>query len=271
MDGTHSPIYAPVLGANAMSETELTAAARDRIARNGFLVLRDVIDPALVADAREAAVDTVPEDLGDHEALVSAPEDRAYWGDLDDMSPFEPLNERLRELGSQLVGELESPGAFAQVVLRYPTGTAAADPDHPRTRVDGNPHVDTFQPDGYRSFALGATVYLDDVAPRAGGLTVWPGTHLRVPEYVADRADLDDCSNDDVPELLGDGDPFEVTGPAGTVTLWHPLLVHTGGMHLGRRARVASFTRFLRPDEEATAGAAAVDPFRFWDGVERSQ
>lgn len=255
-----------------MSETELTPAARDRIARNGFLVLRDVLDPALVADARAAVAATVPEPLDDPAALVDAPEDRIYWGDeIDDTSPFDALNDGLHSLATDLVPGVDHPGAFVQVVCRFPTGTSAADPDHPRTPVDGNAHVDPFQPDGYHPFSIGATAYLDDVAPRAGGFTVWPGTHRRVPEYVADRDDLDDCSNDDVPDLLVGVDPFEVTGPAGTVVLWHPLLVHTGGMHLGRRPRIASFTRFERPDEAATAREAAVDPFRFWAGVDDGQ
>ena len=266
----HSPSSPWLVGKRAMSNDDLTRAQRDRFARNGFVVLRDAVDPRIVADARTAVAETVPEDLSDFEALVAGPERRNYWGDLDDTEPFGRLNRRLFSLAESLGGEetLRPPGEFAQVAVRYPDGEFASDAARPTTVADGNPHVDGFESDGtFRPFTLGATTYLSDVNPRGGGLTVWPGSHLRVADFFAEN-EVGDFSNDDAASLVGDAEPFEVVGEAGTVVLWHSLLVHTGGIHLGRRPRVASFGRFVREDVEETKLDALAAPFEYVDGVE---
>ena len=228
------------------------------------------MDGELLADLRDSVAETVPEDLTDFDALADGPERRNYWGDLDEMEPFGRLNELLFEYAELLVGDraLQPPSEFTQVAVRYPEGEFASDPDHSTTTADGNPHVDGFQADGtYRPFTVGVTTYLDDVNPRSGGLTVWPGSHWRVAEYFEDH-ELREFSNDDVPAILDrSSEPFEITGRAGTVALWHDKLVHTGGMNLSRRPRIAAFTRFLRPDEEATCEAPE-RPFEGWDGVD---
>lgn len=252
-----------------MGNRHLTEAQRDHFARNGFVVVRDAVDEALLADLRDSVAETVPEDLTDFDALVDGPERRNYWGDLDEMEPFGNLNELLFEYAEQLVGDgaLQSPGKFTQVAVRYPEGQFASDPDRVTTADDGNPHVDGFEADGtYRPFTVGVTTYLDDVNPRGGGLTVWPGSHWRVAEYFEDH-DLEEFSNDDVPAILGgSSEPFEITGEAGTVALWHDKLVHTGGVNLSRRPRMASFTRLVRPDEAAMCETPE-RPFEGWAGV----
>lgn len=254
-----------------MSNPTLTDAQRDRFARNGFLVLRDAVPVEILADARDSVAQTVPEELDDFEALAAGPERRNYWGELDEMEPFGRLNDLLFEYAEELVGPgaLDRPGEFAQVAVRYPEGEFACDADRPTTAADGNPHVDGFRPDDdYLPFTVGATVYLDDVAPRAGGLTVWPGSHWRIADYFADH-DLEEFANDETEAILGENcAPFEVAGDAGTVVLWHNKLVHTGGMHLGRRPRIASFSRFVREDVEETMRDAAARPFAYWGGVE---
>ncbi|MFC4551363.1 MULTISPECIES: phytanoyl-CoA dioxygenase family protein [Halorussus] len=249
---------------------DLTRAQRDRFARNGFVVLRGAVDDEIIADAGASVAETVPEDFSDFEALAASPERRNYWGDLEEMEPFGRLNRRLSEFAESLVGEgtLEPPGEFVQAAVRYPEGEFASDPNRPTTAGEGNPHVDGFESDGtFRPFSLGATTYLDDVAPQGGGLTVWPGSHWRVAEFFAEN-DAEDFSNDEASSLVGDAEPFEVTGRAGTVVLWHSLLVHTGGVHLGRRPRVAAFTRFVRQDVEETKYDALAAPFEFLDGVD---
>ncbi|MFB6135535.1 MAG: phytanoyl-CoA dioxygenase family protein [Halobacteriaceae archaeon] len=246
----------------------IDAEQRARFAHSGFLVLRGALDRSTVAAAYDAVAATVPEDLDDYDALLAGPGRRNYWGDVEPTAPFGRLNDRLYEYAAALVGDgLERPGEFAQVAVRYPVEAAPDDEDHPATGVDGNPHVDWYQgEDDYRPFAVAATAYLDDVVPRGGGLTVWPGTHRRVAEFVAERG-LEAYANDDVSAVLGDADtPFEVTGEAGTVVLWHPNLVHTGGTNLARVPRVASFTRFQYQDEGEMRDAVA-RPFARWDGV----
>lgn len=257
-----------------MVEISFSDAQRDRFARNGFLVLRDAIDAELLDPAFDSVAETVPENLTDFEVADDGDDEtsrRSYWGDLEDMEPFGPLNRELFGFAEQLVGEevLESPSEFTQVVVRYPEGDFASDPGRAITTEEGNPHVDGFEPDGtYRPFNIGATTYLRDVPPRAGGFTVWPGSHWRVAEFFGDH-DLEEYSNDDTRSVVGDRcEPFEVVGDAGTVVLWHDKLVHTGGKNLGRCPRVAAFSRFVRSDVEETMREAASNPFRYWDGVE---
>lgn len=253
-----------------MSEPTLTDAQRTRFARNGFLVCHDGVPDDLLTGPREAVAETVPESLDDLDALVEGPADRHYWNDLDDMSSFGPLNEHLSGYAEALVGEgrLAPPSSFTQVALRYPTGASPADTSHPTTARDGNAHLDVVDADGdLQPFTLGVTTYLDDVHPRGGGLTVWPGTHRQVARWVGEHGPgaLSQATVEAV--LESDTSPFEVTGPAGTAVLWHPLLIHTGGMHLGREARVAAFTRFSRRDIEQTFAETLADPFSGWAGI----
>jgi hypothetical protein len=252
-----------------MTGSPRDSSARDRFVRNGFVVLRDAVPESTLAAARRAVAETVPEDLTATAELVDGPEDRHYWNDLDDMEPFGALNERTHELAEELVGEgrLQSPGEFTQVALRYPTGESASDPVHETTPADGNAHVDVFDEAGdLRPFIVCATTYLDNVYPRGGGLTVWPGTHRRVADRCVGR-DSDGLEPDAVVErvLERDAQPFEVTGPAGTVVLWHSLLVHTGGRHLGSVPQVAAFIRFRHRDRDDVWPGALGNPFEHWD------
>lgn len=255
-----------------MQKCVLSPEQRERFYHNGFVVLQDVIPQAVLDDALDVVIETVPEDVTDFEALVAGPDDRHYWNDLADMAPFHQLNDHLHTYAEELVGadRLQPPSEFTQVAVRYPTGEFPSTSEHPVTAVDGNPHVDIFRDSGELSpFTIGATTYLDDVHPRGGGLSIWPGTHWRVAEYLSEYG-VDSFSNEKAGEVVGSrATPFEVTGSAGTVVLWHNLLVHTGGCHLGREPRIAAFTRFLRSNEEKTSYDAARNPFKYWDGVER--
>ena len=252
-----------------MSERVLTPAQQDRFRRNGFIVLPEVISQNTLDDIREVVAETVPEDLSDFEEMAAGPTDRHYWNDLVDMTPFLPLNERLFQYAEELVGEdrLEPPTEFTQVAVHYPEGGFPSDEDYSATSGYEHSHVDIIQDSGeIMPFTIGATTYLDDVSPRGGGLIVWPGTHWRIAEYLSNH-EVEEYSIESVQEIINqnfESQPFEVTGPAGTVVLWHNLLAHTGGANLGKRARLASFTRFTRHDEQATARVAMKDPFKYW-------
>ena len=255
-----------------MQERVLSPEQRERFIHSGFVVLRNVISQAILDEALDVVIETVPEDMTDFKALVAGPDDRHYWNDLADMAPFYQLNEQLHTYAEELVGvdRLQPPSEFTQVAVRYPTGQLPSTSEHPVTTVDGNPHIDIFGDSGeLRPFTIGATTYLDDVHPRGGGLTIWPGTHWRVAEYLSEHG-VDSYSNEKVGDMIGSRTtPFEVTGSAGTVVLWHNLLVHTGGCHLEREPRIAAFTRFRRSNETKTSHDAAKNPFKYWDGVKQ--
>ena len=140
---------------------------------------------------------------------------------------------------------------------------------------DENPEVFTF--------TLGAAVYVDDVRPRSGGFTVWPGSHRVAAAYFEDHA-LETVggkpNNSQVPavgEAAGEWDyddllwnqydPYEVSGPAGTVVLWHSKLTHNAGINVGEDVRMAAITRFAREDQQEIRRDDAETLFEYWPAM----
>ncbi|QLH78198.1 phytanoyl-CoA dioxygenase family protein [Halosimplex rubrum] len=257
---------------------------RRAFARNGFLVREDLLSPGLVDDARAAVVDAMDADPDDPEALIGAGYEVALEGV--EQAPLTAIAEALFPAAEALVGEgvLAPPGAGMQVALEFPDGDAA-DPAHGPKTVDGhldgyaafdeNPEVTTFQ--------LGAAVYFDDVPPRGGGFTVWPGSHRVAAEYFGDHA-LESVggkpTNSELPatgeapdewdydrRLHDQRDPYEVAGSAGTVVLWHGLLTHAAGINTGERVRMAGIERFAREDIDDVRRDAASNLFEYWPAM----
>ena len=106
----------------------------------------------------------------------------------------------------------------------------------------GGPHVDGISPpaaDGQPgTFSLLAGLWLTDHdSPDQGNLWVWPGTHRRFGQWLAEhgagalgRTDLMNPGPYPPVEL---GDPVQLTGPAGSVLFAHYLLAHNIGGHAG--------------------------------------
>jgi hypothetical protein len=103
----------------------------------------------------------------------------------------------------------------------------------------GGPHVDGLSPtlpDGTPgTFSLLAGAWLTDQSePDRGNLWVWPGTHLRFGEYLAEHgADALAKLHPDPYPPIPLGSPMQVVGPAGSVLFAHYLLAHNIGGHSG--------------------------------------
>ena len=261
-----------------------TDSERRAFARNGFLVRDDLLPTEVVDEARAAVVDAMDADAANPESLVGAGYEVALEGV--DQSPLTAVAERLFPAAEALVGEgvLEAPGPGMQVALEFPDGDAA-DPVHGAKTVEGhldgyaafdeNPEVTTFQ--------LGAAVYFDDVPPRGGGFTVWPGSHRAAAAYFADHAleSVGGKPNNSQLPATGDEpgewdydrrfhdqwDPYEIAGSAGTVVLWHGLLTHTAGINTGERVRMAGIERFFREDVDEVRRDAAANLFEYWPAM----
>jgi len=261
-----------------------SGSERRKFARNGFLVREDLIDPELIRDGLDAVVDAVDVDLGNPEELVGAGYEVAIEG-ADDAA-FTTIAESLFPAAEALVGDgsLAPPGSGMQIALNFPDADADA-PVHGPKSVDG--HLDGYaafdQDPEVTTFALGATVYLDDVPPRAGGFTVWPGSHRTAAAYFADHA-LEAVggkpNNAQLPaigeepgewdydqRLHDQSDPYEVAGDAGTVVFWHGLLTHNAGINTGETARPAAITRFSRANEAEIRREAAGGLFSHWPAM----
>jgi len=261
-----------------------TDSERRAFARDGFLVRDDLLPTEAVDDARAAVVDAMDADPDDPEALIGAGYEVALEGV--DQPPLTEIAERLFPAAEALVGEgvLEPPDPGLQVALEFPDGDAAESVHGAKTvegHLDGyaafdeNPDVTTFQ--------LGAAVYLDDVGPRGGGFTVWPGSHRAAAAYFADHA-LESVggkpNNSQLPAtgdepgewdydrwLHDQWDPYEISGSAGTVVLWHGLLTHTSGINTGERVRMAGIERFAREDVADVRRDAASNLFEYWPAM----
>jgi Phytanoyl-CoA dioxygenase (PhyH) len=150
-----------------------------------------------------------------------------------------PLLDLYREARvADLADQLLHPGLavqdpdFAQV--------AATVPPWPH-RPDG-PHVDGLtpaEPDGRPgTFSMLAGVWLTDHSmPNRGNLWIWPGTHVRFGQYLAERgADAlkraDEMGPGPYPRIEL-GEPVQATGPTGSVLFAHYLLAHNIGGHDG--------------------------------------
>jgi len=103
----------------------------------------------------------------------------------------------------------------------------------------GNPEIE------YLPFTIACAVYFDDVEPRGGGFTVWPGSHRKTERYFRDHGygDYTDGQNRDVLESLDPGPGFEITGEAGTLVLWHHNIMHGAAPNHSERIRMAGFQR----------------------------
>jgi hypothetical protein len=211
----------------------LTDSMRTAFRRQGFVVV-----PGVLSDERIAA----------GRRLVAAMLAEQPYAD-DHVGPYflwprfgpagDPLLDFYRDAGIEgLAAQLLRPELavqepdFAQVATTVPTW-----PHRP-----GGPHVDGVtpgEPDGRPgTFSLLAGVWLTDQRrPHRGNLWIWPGTHLRFGQYLAERgADaltrLDDMNPGPYPKVEL-GQPTQASGPAGSVLFAHYLLAHNIGGHDG--------------------------------------
>jgi hypothetical protein len=93
---------------------------------------------------------------------------------------------------------------------------------------------------------LNACAYLDDVGPRSGGFTVYPGSHARLfreHRYEANWSPLPSYQSA-LDEVASTVEPLELTAAQGSVIFWHGRLAHAPGIHLSRAIRWAAFADY---------------------------
>ena len=263
-----------------------TQRQREELYRNGFVVLRDVIDPDVITAARESFWDGFPIDRDDYSALLEAPERyENAWEYITDPAPFQEINEQLFPYAEELAGEgtLTEPGDSIQVTPRFPNGEQReADRKPPLHR--GRGHIDGYGPAFDSTYEVGhytvmTTVNLDRVEPRGGGFTVWPGSHWWAAEYY-DEYHLESLVNNASLPAYRDGgwqrgeylaeqiDPLEIHGDPGTTVFWHQNLLHAGGINNSRWTRLAAIQRFSRPDAHEIKRDAFANPWKYWEGID---
>ena len=227
--------------------------------REGYLIKRQVMDPALMARARERLWDDPPPSLrrDDPRTWVGPLPESEHSTEFDNARRdyrwnyrrvgAEPWMVRMaatapaifalaeRMLGA---GELQPPERVRGIYCTLPYG------DRPRPPVgchcDGHP------------FHLGVVGYIDDVAPDGGGFCVWPGSHRAFYHtfrtgYLRDTT----ADHDAVMERVNRAPPVDCHGAAGDVVFWHHRLGHMAGHNYSSRIRQAVLFDFCKRDLEA--------------------
>ncbi len=93
---------------------------------------------------------------------------------------------------------------------------------------------------------LNVCLYMDDVEPRNGGFTVYPGSHrimFGAHELEANFS-ATGAYRDRMREVIDTIEPYELCAPQGSVIFWHGRTVHSAGLHAGDDIRWALFGDF---------------------------
>lgn len=251
-------------------EQPLTAEQVEFFRDNGYLILRDVLDPALMAQARDAWWQAAPPELkrDDPDTWVEAFADSRYTWKYRDRS-YEPWmiellhgNPTLQAVARQLLGpDLQTPERIRGIYCVFPEEQV---PDDWQSHF----HVDQ------HAFHLGVVGYVDDVPPGGGGFTVWPGSHkLFYPffktAYTFHPVDgRENYWESELFQQVHQIEPVHTHGAAGDVVLWHHRLGHGASRNSSRQVRQAVLYDFKRADlEEVQDEPPPADMWRDWPGI----
>lgn len=163
-------------------------------------------------------------------------------------------NPEVRALVAELIGEPVEP--------EYVRGLYPVFPTHPRPAKG---HCDRHK------FQVGVVLYLSDVLPEGGGFSVWPGSHHTMARHQRtlggdDRLETFDAA---LAEVEASAVPVEITGPIGTLILWHQRLLHTAGINTRPAVRHATLCDFKNQAFLAAADAETDDPWETWSARTR--
>jgi hypothetical protein len=234
-------------------------------AENGYLIKRAVLDPDLMAQARDRLWADAPPELkrDDPATWVGAfAQTRGTWkhrepGGEPWMVDLLARNPTIRGVAEQLLGQgtLQEAERVRGIYCIFPEGDT---PEHPmRLHVDRHP------------FHLSVVGYIDDVPPGGGGFTVWPGSHRRFYHTFKTRYTFQP-TDAYVPErdAMNQLPPADCHGQAGDVVFWHHRLGHSGGHNRSKQIRQAVLYDFLKTDLETTQDLPSRDDmWRDWPGV----
>lgn len=278
------PFEVPFLGDGA----ELSSEEIDFFKENGFLVKKKLLDLDVAALALNKAWEYLLNNIPSAEQstltrfnpeswfdphwgdMPSVPKSGFYegrqpniyqgttvklhdCGDADYLLEFLPDNPEVRAIAHRFLGERLKPTQRTRGVYAiFPTKRNKG----PITGKMLGPHADRV------CQQLNVCAYLDNVPPRNGGFTLYPGAHhiMHYAHYCeanwSPKSNYIECVRRVVREIT----PFELVGCAGDVIFWHGRMVHSAGIHIGPNIRWAIFgdfcqdRPFLTDDEHREAG-----------------
>ena len=268
----------------------VSQAEIDFFKETGFLFKRNLIERSAVADTLDQAWQSLFEMVppADRETWELKRDDPSSWRapqwstlpPADTSGPFEgrqrtavhgrtvkmheignqqylldlvPNNPRIRAIARRLLADnLKASERTRGVYALFPSARLSS--DEMEQRLSGaslGPHTDRV------CQQLNVCVYLDDVPPRSGGFTVYPGSHrimFQAHRYEANWSPTDSF-NDAMREVVNTITPVEFAGEQGDVVFWHGRTVHSAGVHIGDSIRWAVFADFTEDREILDADA----------------
>lgn len=270
----------------------LDAAEMAHFKRQGYVVKRQILDPALMSRAREA--------MSRHFAAQQASDKWEEWMGFRSSVPVDdkpwlvemlPKNPSVYGIVEQLLGK----GMVAPVGNRVrglncnlPLGAGAPHPEATATSAGGQGvRIDQLHADAH-AFNLGVVAYFDDVVKGGGGFTVAPQSHRRLWNTFELAYDtLQRAASEFATEGQHHSQAYhqvreamhrelsggvEITGAAGTVIFWHHRLLHGAGTNRGVRIRAACLHDFHRTDLQQCRERvpSATDMWRDWSEAVRA-
>ena len=241
--------------------------------REGYLILRGVMDPELMARARERLWDDPPASLNREDPATwvgplpeadrsddSANMKREYrWqyrriGGEDWIVRMLPADPVIFGVAEQMLGagRVRIPEGIRGIYCTLPYGS--------RPRRENGCHCDA------HPFHLGVVGYIDDVEPDGGAFCVWPGSHREfyrtfTTGYMPDKTG----EYEPLRDRLNRQPPVDCHGSAGDVLFWHHRLGHMAGHNYSARIRQAVLYDFRRTDlEEMQELPPPQDMWRDW-------
>ena len=162
-------------------------------------------------------------------------------GDADYLLDLVPNNPRVRQVVRVLLGDDLKPSTRTRGIYAvFPQAGADGSCGDDDLRRALGPHTDQV------CQQLNACVYLDDVPPRNGGFTLYPGSHrimFRAHRLESNWSPLASFRTA-LHRVVAEIEPCELVGAAGDVIFWHGRMVHSTGIHVGNRIRWALFADF---------------------------
>lgn len=273
--------------------------------RDGYLIKRRVLDPALCAQARDVlwAHNEAPHKLrrGDPSTYFGP------WDYKDEQRDGDNVRKHYRwhlhkvgndqlfvdlvggathKYAEQLlgVGECTPPRGSGGIYCTLPRRKAGGDCRRPYLAHPLQAHVDASLDAPQRLNAVG---YIDDVPPGSGAFGVWGGSHRRVWNLLLDshtaaqqpgRDDLRGVAagsycvalDAELERLVADTPPTDCWGFAGDVVLYHARLVHVPMFNYGTTIRQAVISGFAKndaalPPDDSAARLAHVEHGDLWE------
>jgi len=261
--------------------TEMHSLSKEEILffkTNGYLIKRDVLDPELMARARDKLWEGAPSGMKRDEPSTwigpfkeeQVSEETSNvrkgfgWnyrepGGLDWMIRLLATDPSVWHMVEQMLGEgqLQTPDRIRGIYCAMPRDDTSPKPYG--CHVDAHP------------FHLGVVGYIDYVAPDGGGFNVWPGSHKKF--YYDNHSQY---ANEPTEEYAKDRDivnklpRVDCHGGPGDIVFWHHRIGHSQGINLTRQIRKAVLYDFRKLDlDETQKEPPCSDMWRDWSQAVR--